>query len=236
MPEVPCRTCHQPDPLLSYRTYGDWTVQRPGHGCLGRFTPDAVRLQPDGRTFDLGLRFDRAAYQLYRDAGATHETALDNALLCGAWCGAIDVTGRGAWEMRIKIPDSPYVEYVGMLWPEHDTDWPRGEINLLEGRAGTGRTQLNLHWGTTEHPEHAPATIALDVTQWHTYRVELDPGIMRWRVDGRLVRAVRTPHVPHDMRLHMVIQCGVHPSIADAWTDSGLDFHEAIQFQPLLTP
>ena len=67
--------------IQRYRTYGGWSVQRPEHGTLGRFDPAMTRLLPDGRTFALTLRLDRAAYQLYREAGVPHDQALHNTLL-----------------------------------------------------------------------------------------------------------------------------------------------------------
>ena len=53
--------------LLAYRSYGGWGVQRPGHGTLGRYSPDMTKVLPDGHTVALTLRLDRAAYQLYRE-------------------------------------------------------------------------------------------------------------------------------------------------------------------------
>lgn len=236
MPTVSCTTCRQPIALLGYRTYGGWSVQRPEFGTLGRFDPHATRLLPDGRTFALDLRLDRAAYTLYREAGADHAAALTNSLLCGSWAGTLDVPGAGVWEMEAKIPASPHVEYVMMLWPHDDALWPHGEVNIIEGHASTGQTMLNLHWaGDDGQPAHDPAHITLDVTQWHRYRVEIAEGIIRWYVDGALVRELRSPHVPHATPLHMVIQCGVHPSYADAWRPDA-EFTETILFRPLRTP
>ena len=66
--------------LFAYRSYESWGVQRPEHGTLGRYSPDMTRVLPDGRIVALTLRLDRAAYQLYREAGAGHEQALHNSL------------------------------------------------------------------------------------------------------------------------------------------------------------
>ena len=131
--------------MLEHRTYGGWGVQRPEHGTLGRYSPDMTKLLPDGRTFALTLRLDRAAYQLYREAGASHEQALHNSLLCPAWAGLYNVTARGVWEADLRAPASDRVELVAMLWPQNDREWPLGEINFVEGRVGTGRTLETPH-------------------------------------------------------------------------------------------
>ena len=97
------------DALLAYNTYGGWGVQRPAHGTLGRYSPDMTRMLPDGRTFALTLRLDRAAYQLYRELGARHEQALNNSLLCPAWAGVHNAPGHGSWEIELRAPSSDRV-------------------------------------------------------------------------------------------------------------------------------
>ena len=115
--------------LLAYRSYGGWGVQRPGHGTLGRYSPDMTKVLPDGHTVALTLRLDRAAYQLYREAGAGHDQALHNSLLCPAWAGIHNAPGLGTWEIELQAPPSDRVELVAMLWPQDDRDWlaPRGD-------------------------------------------------------------------------------------------------------------
>ena len=222
--------------LLEHRTYGGWGVQRPEHGTLGRYSPDMTKLLPDGRTFALTLRLDRAAYQLYREAGASHEQALHNSLLCPAWAGLYNAPARGAWEFGLKAPASDRVELVAMLWPQNDREWPLGEINFIEGRVGNGQTMTNLHWPDIDGaPQHAPAMIDLDVSQWHRYRVEVLPGRIRWFVDGRTVRTLETPHAPIDIPTHLVVQAGVNPAIRDDWHDN-FEWEQTILFRPLRAP
>ena len=222
--------------LLEHRTYGGWGVQRPEHGTLGRYSPDMTKLLPDGRTFALTLRLDRAAYQLYREVGASHEQALHNSLLCPSFAGLYNATARGVWEFELKAPGTDRVELVAMLWPQNDREWPRGELNLLEGRVGTGRTMTNLHWSDIDGvPQHDPAMIDLDVSQWHRYRVEVLPGRIRWFVDGRTVRTLETHHAPIDTPVHMVVQAGVSPAIRGDWHDN-FEWEQAILFRPLRAP
>lgn len=222
--------------LLEHRTYGGWGVQRPEHGTLGRYSPDMTKLLPDGRTFALTLRLDRAAYQLYRELGASHEQALHNSLLCPAWAGLYNTPTRGVWEADLRAPASDRVELVAMLWPQNDREWPLGEINFIEGRVGTGQTMTNLHWPDIDGaPQHTPAMIDLDVSQWHRYRVEVLPGRIRWAVDGRTVRTLETSHAPIDTPVHMVVQAGVNPAIQDDWHDN-FEWEQAILFRPLRAP
>lgn len=224
-------------PLLQFDTYGGWSVQRPEFGTLGRFSPDMTRLLPDGQTFELKLRLDRAAYQLYRELGATHDQALHNSLLCGSWSGRHNAPGLGVWEADLKAPSSDRVELVAMLWPEDDDAWPHGEINFVEGRVGDGTTMTNLHWPdpATGEPEHAPQSVAVDVTAWHRYRIEVGRDRIRWLVDDLPHRELVTDHAPHDVRMHLVVQCGVNPSIRDDWHPE-FEWEQRILWRPVSAP
>ncbi|MDO5082267.1 hypothetical protein EII34_14010 [Arachnia propionica] len=222
--------------LLRHRTYGGWSVQRPEHGTLGRYSPDMTRLVPDG-VFELRLRLDRAAYQLYREAGVGHEQALHNALLCPSWAGLHSAAALGVWEMEIQAPPSDRVEMVAMLWPDDDQEWPSGEINLMEGRIGTGETMTNLHWADplSGAPAHDPKMVPVDVTRPHRYAVEVGETTVCWYLDGTLQRRLETPHAPHTTRVHMVVQAGVHRSILDDWHPD-LEWEQTILLRPLRAP
>ena len=222
--------------LRRYRTYGGWSVQRPGFGTLGRYSPDMIRPLPGGR-FELRFRLDRAAYQLFRDLGVSHEEALHHSLLCPGWASLHDAPGRGVWEIEIDPPDTDRIEMVALLWPQDDAVWPMGEINLMEGRLAQGETMTNLHWPdpTSGAPEHDPLMVPLDTTQRHRYRVDVQPGRVRWWVDGRLVRDLRTPHAPYDVPVHMVVQGGVHASILDDWHPD-MEWEQRIIIRPLRAP
>ncbi|RRD51394.1 glycoside hydrolase family 16 protein [Arachnia propionica] len=231
-------TSRYPRPeLMAYRTYGGWSVQRPEFGTLGRYSPDMTRLLGDGRTFELRLRLDRAAYDLHREAGVDHETALHHALLCPSWAGLHNAPAFGLWEMELKAPATDRVEMVAMLWPESDEEWPVGEINLMEGRVGSGRTMTNLHWADpdTSRPAHDPEVIPVDVSQWHRYRVEVLPDAVRWSIDGALVRELRTEHSPYTVPVHMVVQAGVNRAFLRDWHPD-IEWEERILFRPLRAP
>lgn len=65
--------------------------------------------------------------------------------------------------------------------------------------------------------------------------MDIAPGLVRWLVDGELRRELRTPHAPHDLPLHLVVQAGVNPTIREDWHDD-LEWEQTILFRPLRTP
>lgn len=223
--------------LLSYTTYGGWSAQRPAHGTMGRFSQEMVTLQQDGRTFRLGFKFDRASYQLFRAAMVDHQHAMDDSLLCPSWSGTYNAPAKGVWEFDLKAPATDRVELVAMLWPQDDKIWPKGEVNVLEGRVGDGSTMTNLHWPDPEtgKPEHLPLMVDVDVSKWHRYKLEVDAGKITWSVDGTVVRELESPHVPHDVPVHLVVQAGVNPSIMDDWHEN-LWWEQEILFRPVSAP
>ena len=222
--------------LLGYTTYGGWSDQRPAHGTLGRFSQEMTTLQQDGRTFRLGFKFDRASYQLFRAAMVDHQRAMDDSLLCPSWSGTYNTTARGVWEFDLKAPATDRVELVAMLWPQDDKVWPKGEINILEGRVGDGRTMTNLHWPDPEtgKPDHLPLMVDVDVSEWHRYRLEVDAGKITWSVDGRVVRELESSYVPHDVPVHLVVQAGVNPAIMDDWHEN-IWWEQEILFRRFVT-
>lgn len=223
--------------LLSYTTYGGWSPQRPAHGTMGRFSQEMTKLLPDGRTFRLGFKFDRSSYQLFRGAMVDHQRAMDDSLLCPSWSGTYNTTAKGVWEFDLKAPATDRVELVAMLWPQDDGVWPRGEVNVLEGRVGSGKTLTNLHWPNpdTGQPDHAPLMVDVDVSEWHRYRLEIDDHRVVWSIDGTVVRELESPHVPHDVPVHLVVQAGVNPAIMDDWHEN-FWWEQEIMFRPVSAP
>ena len=223
--------------LLGHTTYGGWSAQRPAHGTIGRFSQEMTTLQPDGRTFRLGFKFDRASYQLFRAAMVDHYQAMDDSLLCPSWSGTYNAPARGVWEFDLKAPATDRVELVAMLWPQDDKVWPKGEINVLEGRVGSGHTMTNLHWPDpgTGAPDHSPLMVDVNVSEWHRYRLEIDENRVVWSVDGKVVRELESPHVPHDVPAHLVVQAGVNPAIMDDWNEN-FWWEQDILFRPVSAP
>lgn len=223
--------------LLEHATYGGWSVQRPGHDTLGRYSPDMTKVMADGRTIALALKFDRAAYQLFRAAGVEHQQAMDNSLLCPSFAGTYNAVAKGVWEFDLKAPNTDRVELVAMLWPEDDSIWPTGEVNVVEGRVGSGQTMTNLHWKDPEtgQPAHDPVMVDVDVSQWHRYRLEVSEGRIVWSVDGQVVRELESPHVPYNVPVHMVVQAGVNPAILEDWHEN-IEWERVIMFRPVSAP
>lgn len=91
----------------------------------------------------------------------------------------------GRWEMRAKLPASKG------LWPAF---WLRGnqglgEIDVMESVGGTGKTVQTVHQSTNgdlAKKGHEDSSVS-DLTTWHVYAVEREPGAVRWYIDDRLV-------------------------------------------------
>jgi hypothetical protein len=166
-----------------------------------------------------------------------HQRSVEDSLLCPSWSGTYNAPAKGVWEFDLKAPASGRVELVAMLWPHDDKIWPTGEINILEGRVGSGRTMTNLHWPNpdTGSPDHAPLMVDVDVSEWHRYRLEIDEHRVVWSVDDRVVRELESPHVPYDVPVHLVVQAGVNPAIMDDWHEN-FWWEQEILFRPVSAP
>jgi len=98
----------------------------------------------------------------------------------------------GRFEFRAKLPRGPG------LWPalwmlpqsEHYGTWPAsGEIDIMEARGQDHETIIGtLHYGS-RWPAHAHSgsefvfSDETDISDFHTYAIEWEPGIIRWFVD-----------------------------------------------------
>jgi beta-glucanase (GH16 family) len=109
--------------------------------------------------------------------------------------GYLDTIGKhsqvhGRWEMRAKLPRERG------LWPAF---WLRentgaGELDIVESvGTGTGAraqtTVQTIHQSTNgdlAKRGHEDTSVT-DLTAWHTYAVEREPGAVRWYIDNRLV-------------------------------------------------
>lgn len=91
----------------------------------------------------------------------------------------------GRWELRAKLPASKG------LWPAFwlRTDTGLGELDVMESAGGTGKTVQTVHQSTNGDggkAGHEDSSVA-DLTAWHLYAVEREPGVVRWYIDDRLV-------------------------------------------------
>lgn len=109
--------------------------------------------------------------------------------------GYLDTIGKfsqqfGRWEMRARLPSAKG------LWPAFwlRNDAGLGELDIVESVGGTGKTVQTVHQSTNgdlEKRGHEDSGVA-DLTAWHTYAVEREPGVVRWFIDDRLVFTVTT--------------------------------------------
>ncbi|MEO0512618.1 MAG: family 16 glycosylhydrolase [Planctomycetota bacterium] len=135
---------------------------------------------------------------------------------------ALDFT-YGTVEASIKIPSS-----IG-IWPAFwmlPTDspyggWPAsGEIDIMESFDFDEDISGTLHYGTP-HTFFGGSIGGLDFDgEFHTYRVDWEPGIIRWYLDGELFYA-RTqdewfsssapddPNAPFDSPFHIILNVAV---------------------------
>jgi len=118
----------------------------------------------------------------------------------------------GLWEIRAKLPASKG------LWPAFwlRTDTALGELDVMESVGGTGTTVQTVHQSTNGDGAklgHEDGTVA-DLTAWHVYAVEREPGVVRWYIDDRLVFTVTSTqatwldsalNAPMNMRLNLQV-------------------------------
>jgi beta-glucanase (GH16 family) len=106
--------------------------------------------------------------------------------------GRIKTKDKQSWtygriEARIKLPSG-----IG-LWPAFwmmgaDIDgvgWPKcGEIDIMEHINMVPYVNGTMHWDNNGHQQYGLTTDA-DLSKYHVYAVEWDPGSIRWFIDGK---------------------------------------------------
>lgn len=117
----------------------------------------------------------------YRDAAYNNE-------IVGA--GFAQRTGSlyGKYEARARLNTAKGVQVAGMLWPEASV-WPP-EVDFIEtnGQYPAARNDTTLHWGSNNNQEGGQT--AVDMTQWHTYGVEWEPGRFVFTIDGVVTKTI----------------------------------------------
>lgn len=89
----------------------------------------------------------------------------------------------GRWEFRMLFP----AKSKG-VWP---AAWLRcntglGELDVIEAAVNSGVIVQTLHQTTnSDQPKVDFEDHQTDFTQWHTYWVEREPGVIRWGIDDR---------------------------------------------------
>lgn len=85
---------------------------------------------------------------------------------------ALSATGKGVWPAA---------------WLMGSTDhWPgNGEIDIFENINGSNTIHGTIHGGGPNgHWQIQRSFVGIDVTQYHTYKIVKQPGVMSWWIDG----------------------------------------------------
>jgi beta-glucanase (GH16 family) len=88
----------------------------------------------------------------------------------------------GKWEARVKTAGCSCYHPVLILWGTPGS-WPQaGEVDYLESSQRVRNTMF-VHYGANN--SQVSGSIAVDMTQWHTYTVEWTPDYLAGYVDGQ---------------------------------------------------
>lgn len=224
-----------PAKKLRYDTYGDYSEQRPEFETFGRYDPFLTTDRGDG-SYGVYCRYDRGEADMLRRIGAG-QALPDAAWRSGVWCGQYNRRAAGVWEVDLTMPKRAGIGYALMLWPQDDSIWPTGEINLAEGITGSGEVMNNMHWGrSAAAAHHRPMDYKMDTSGRHRYRVAIETGRIRYSIDGKLIRTLESSMVPADVPVHLVLQCG--PKISELGSDypSNFEFTEQFVLRPRKMP
>jgi beta-glucanase (GH16 family) len=117
----------------------------------------------------------------------------------------------GKWEVTLKMPYSPLVKFVLLLWPAEG--WPP-EVDFGEGGGKNGFPDgysAYSHWGTAAQQQPgnklqtADTLRGLDMNDWHTIGVQWRPNIIDYTIDGQIWATVTNQAVP-DQKMWLAIQ------------------------------
>ena len=120
--------------------------------------------------------------------------------------GYLDTIGKssfryGRWEIRCRFPWGPTgAGYWPAFWLRPD-DGGIGEIDIMEAWANRKSAHNSLWRDYTGTPHKEGQQFAKVVpgyvgTDWHTYAVEKDPGVLRFYIDDILVWTATASNVP----------------------------------------
>lgn len=88
----------------------------------------------------------------------------------------------GKWEARVKTAGCSCYHPVLLLWGTPGS-WPlAGEVDYLESVGRTTNTMF-VHYGSNN--SQVSGSMAVDMTQWHTYTFEWTPNYMAGYIDGK---------------------------------------------------
>jgi hypothetical protein len=118
----------------------------------------------------------------------------------------------GKWEARMKTSSStPEYHPVMILWPDAASS-TCAEIDYAEGGwAGPQAMNFFLHYACSGSNFQNSSQTAVDVTQWHNYAVDWEPGTVTGYIDGvQVFNDTTTAHQPVTS-MHQTLQLDWFP-------------------------
>lgn len=113
----------------------------------------------------------------------------------------------GRWTVLSRIESGRGVTLVHLLWPAAGQPWPP-EVDFAEDNGGDRNTiTATTHWKDTAGAHRRDqSTLAVDLTQWHTWQVTWTPGLVTCACDGTVyATSSNAPTVP----MHLALQTEV---------------------------
>jgi beta-glucanase (GH16 family) len=119
----------------------------------------------------------------------------------------------GKYLVRCRFGPGWGISDALLLWPANDRFPPEIDFSEAYGRSNLKSSAATFHYGKNIHLDNS---VAVDLTQWHTFGVEWTPGKLVYTLDGHAWGTVVNPHVPHiPMRLCIQTQSyGLQPTPA----------------------
>lgn len=91
----------------------------------------------------------------------------------------------GMWTTRMRVdkqgPGAPYHPVIALVPEGVPYNGGAGDVDFAETDAGSGEVFVFVHHGAGVQDYYS---IKLDLTQWHTYDIEITPDHLTWFVDG----------------------------------------------------
>ena len=109
------------------------------------------------------------------------DPAYGNAWVTGGLCQCGRAQTYGAYFVRTRVTGAGPTA-VELLWPAANV-WPP-EIDFNETGGGAEGTSATVHFDSTNHTDQR--TLAIDMTQWHTWGVIWTSSSIVYTVDGRV--------------------------------------------------
>jgi hypothetical protein len=107
----------------------------------------------------------------------------------GAWFVRSRLTGPGATEVELLVPDAN-------VWPP--------ELDFNESYADTTGTSATTHYGAGDAT--IERTVNIDLTQWHTWGLIWTPTSLTYTVDGNVWGTVDTAAAIPTIPMHLSLQ------------------------------